>query len=138
MDDDIIPRIKFIGKIQKGEKMNVKHMQIVQDSLLAKIMRSFVHNDTRANTFTFVSTTIKKGFEILMMHIGTNEQFDRSLCQNLIVDLRQCRMGMQNIKDTYIEDLMFCCKMDALMEETDARIQDLESKFAFLKIDPIL
>jgi len=138
MDDDIIPRIKFIGKIKKGEKMNVKHMQIVQDSLLAKIMRSFVHNDTRANTFTFVSTTIKKGFEILMMHIGTNEQFDRSLCQNLIVDLRQCRMGMQNIKDTYIEDLMFCCKMDALMEETDARIQDLESKFAFLKIDPIL
>ena len=28
MDDDIIPRIKFIGKIQKGEKINVKHMNI--------------------------------------------------------------------------------------------------------------
>ena len=138
MDDDIIPRIKFISKIQKGEKMNVKHMQIVQDSLIAKIIRSFVHNDTRANTFIFVSATIKKGFEILMMHIITNEQFDRLLCQNLIGDLRQCKMGMQNIKDTYIEDLMFCCKMDALMEETDARIQELEFKYPFLKIEQIL
>lgn len=133
MDDDIIPRIKFISKIQKGEKMNVKHMQIVQDSLLAKIIRSFIHNDTRSNTFIFINTTIKKGFEILMMHINKDDQFDRSLCQNLINDLRHCKVGMQNVKDTYIEDLMFTCKMDALMEETDARIKDLETKYEFLK-----
>ena len=50
MDDDIIPRIKFIGKIQKGEKINVKHMNIQQDSIMNKIIRSFIHTDTRANT----------------------------------------------------------------------------------------
>lgn len=133
MDDDIIPRIKFIGKIQKGEKMNVKHMQVLQDSLITKIIRSFVHTDTRANTFTFINTSIRKGFEILSMHLDNERQFDRTLCQNLITDLRQCKNGMQNVKDTYIEDLMFCCKMDALMEETDARIHDTESKYVFLK-----
>jgi hypothetical protein len=133
MDDDIIPRIKFIGKIQKGEKMNVKHMQVHPDSIVTKIIRSFVHTDTRANTFTFINTSIKKGFDILAMHLDNNRQFDRTLCQNLIADLRQCKAGMQNVKDTYIEDLMFCCKMDALMEETEARIHDIESKYAFLK-----
>jgi len=135
MDDDIIPRIKFISKIQKGEKINVKHMQLVQDNIITKITRSFINNDTRSNTFTFIHTTIKKGFEILMMHIVNEHPFDRSLCQNLVNDLRQCKAGMLNIKDTYIEDLMFCCKMDALIEETDARIQDIESKFHFLKND---
>jgi hypothetical protein len=133
MDDDIIPRIKFIGKIQKGEKMNVKHMQVHPDSIITKIIRSFVHTDTRANTFTFINTSIKKGFDILAMHLDNDRQFDRTLCQNLIADLHQCKAGMQNVKDTYIEDLMFCCKMDALMEETEARIHDIESKYRFLK-----
>lgn len=135
MDDDIIPRIKFIGKIQTGEKMNVKHMQIQQDSILTKILRTFIHTDTRMNTFTFINYSIKKGFEILAMHLDNNDIFDRSLCQNLIHDLKQCKFGMQNVKETYMDDLMFCCKMDTLIEDTDARIQDLEAKFGFLKKD---
>jgi hypothetical protein len=133
MDDEIIPRIKFIGKIQKGEKMNVKHMQIQQDTIITKIFRSFIYNDTRVNTFTFINTSIKKAFEVLLMHIDSDKPFDRTICQNIMSDLRQCRFGMQNVKDTYMDDLMFCCKMDALMEETNARIYDIESKYEFLR-----
>ena len=133
MDDDIIPRIKFIGKIQKGEKINVKHMHIQQDSLINKLIRSFIHTDTRANTFTFINNSIKKGFEIMNLHLESDKLFDKSLCQNLINDLRQCKTGMTNVKDTYIEDLMFCCKMDALIEETDARLNEIELKHQFLK-----
>lgn len=47
-------------------------------------------------------------------------------------DLRNCKSGLQNIRETYIEDLMFCCKIDALIEETDARINDVETKNDFL------
>ena len=133
MDDDIIPRIKFIGRIQKGENVNVKHMNIQQVSLLMKLIRSFIHNDTRANTFTFINNTIKKGFEILSLHLGVDKDYDRSLCQNLTNDLKQCKIGMLNIRETYIEDLMFCCKIDALIEETDARLHDIEVKYEFLK-----
>lgn len=133
MDDDIIPRIKFIGRIQKGEKVNVKHMNIQQDSLFMKLIRSFVHNDTRANTFIFINNTIKKGFEILSLHLGVDKDYDRSLCQNLTNDLKQCKIGMLNIRETYIEDLMFCCKIDALIEETDARLHDIEVKYEFLR-----
>ena len=133
MDDEIIPRIKFIGKIQKGEKMNVKHMQVQPDSILTKISRSFIHTDTRSNTYTFVNYSIKKGFEILYQYLGSEKPFDRILCTNLMTDLRNCKSGLQNIRETYIEDLMFCCKIDALIEETDARINDVEIKFEFLK-----
>lgn len=133
MDDEIIPRIKFIGKIQKGEKMNVKHMQVQQDSILTKISRSFIRTDTRANTYTFVNYSIKKGFEILYQHLDSQKPFDRILCLNLMTDIRNCKSGLQNIRETYIEDLMFCCKIDALIEETDARINDIEIKFEFLK-----
>jgi hypothetical protein len=132
MDDEIIPRIKFIGKIQKGEKMNVKHMQVQPDSILTKISRSFIHTDTRANTYTFVNYSIKKGFEILYQNLDSQKPFDRILCSNLMSDLRNCKSGLQNIRETYIEDLMFCCKIDTLIEETDARINDIETKYNFL------
>ena len=132
MDDEIIPRIKFIGKIQKGEKMNVKHMQVQPDSIFTRISRSFIHTDTRSNTYTFVNYSIKKGFEILYQHLDSEKQFDRILCINLMNDLRNCKEGLQNIRETYIEDLMFCCKIDALIEETDARIHDVETKHDFL------
>jgi len=133
MDDDIIPRIKFIGKIQKGEKINVKHMHVQTDNLINKIIRSFINSDTRSNTFTFISNSIKRGFEIMNIHLESDKLFDKSLCQNLINDLRQCKTGMLNIKDTYIDDLMFCCKMDALIEDTDARLNEIELKHNFLK-----
>jgi hypothetical protein len=133
MDDEIIPRIKFIGKIQKGEKINVKYMNIQRDNILTKIIRSFIHTDTRSNTITFITNTIKRGFDILTQHLGSEKQYDKSLCLNLINDLRKCKTGMINIKETYIEDLMFCCKIDALTEETDSRINDIESKYSYLK-----
>lgn len=133
MDDDIIPRIKFIGKIQKGEKINVKYMNIQQDNFLTKLSRSFIHTDTRANTLTFIQNTLKKGFEILSNHLESTKQYDKSLCQNLMNDLRTCKSGLLNIKETYIEDLMFCCKIDSLIEETDARLNDIELKYSYLK-----
>ena len=133
MDDDIIPRIKFIGKIQKGEKINVKYMNIQQDNFLTRLSRSFIHTDTRSNTLTFIQNTLKKGFEILSNHLDSNKQYDKSLCQNLMNDLRMCKNGLLNIRDTYIEDLMFCCKIDSFIEETDARLNDVELKYSYLK-----
>jgi hypothetical protein len=133
MDDDIIPRIKFIGKIQKGEKINVKYMNIQQDNFLTKLSRSFIHTDTRSNTLTFIQNTLKKGFEILSNNLDSNKQYDKSLCQNLMNDLRICKSGLLNIKETYIEDLMFCCKIDSFIEETDARLNDIELKYSYLR-----
>jgi hypothetical protein len=131
MNDDIIPRIKFIGKIQQGEKINVKHMYIQQDNLLTKISRSFINLDGRANTLNFICNTIKKGFEILFEHLESDKQFDRTLCSNLIIDLHNCKSGIINIKDTYADDIMFCCKLDALLEETEARLSDIENQYKF-------
>jgi hypothetical protein len=130
MDEDVIPRIKFIGKIQKGEKINVKHMNIQQDSIVTKIIRSFIYNDTRSNAYSFINTTIKKGFDTLYYYLNNVDKiYDKTICQNLINDLKNCKNGMMNIKDTYIEDLMFSCKIDSLIEETEARILDIEQKY---------
>ena len=67
------------------------------------------------------------------MHIENDKEFDKTISKNIMHDLRQCKFGMINIKDTYMDDLMFCCKMDALIEESEARINDIESKYEYLR-----
>jgi hypothetical protein len=130
---NIVPLIKFIGKIQKGEKINLRNMQLHQDTIITKFLRSFVYKDTRANTFTFIDGSIKKAFEILNMHVVSDKQIDKTICQNIMRDLRQCQYGMLNVKHTYSDDLMFCCKMDDLVENLIAKISDMESKYEYLR-----
>lgn len=128
-NEDIISRLKFIGKIQKGEKINVRNMSVQPDSIITRVYRSFINLDSRINTLNFVTHIIKKSFELINMHLVTKRPFDRIWCVNIINDINNSRVGLLNLKDTYSADIMFCCKIDTLIQEMDARIQDVYCKF---------
>ena len=55
--------------------------------------------------------------------------YDKILCGNILSDLRNTKVGLLNLKETYIDDVMFVCKIDALIEETDAKLADLDTKY---------
>jgi len=128
-NEDVISRLKFIGKIQKGEKINVRNMSVQPDSIFTRFCRSFVNLDSRINTLNFVTHIIKKSFELINMHLVTKRPFDKIWCVNIINDINNSRVGLLNLKDTYASDIMFCCKVDTLIQEMDARIQDVYCKF---------
>ena len=128
-NEDVISRLKFIGKIQKGEKINVRNMSVQPDSIITRVYRSFINLDSRINTLNFVTHIIKKSFEIVSMHLITKKPFDKRWCVNIINDITSSRVGLLNLKDTYSADIMFCCKIDTLLQELDARSQDVYAKF---------
>ncbi len=128
-NDDIIPRLKFISRLKKGDKINVKNLYIQPNNFYNRIDRSFFNVDDRTNTLIFVQTTIKKGFELFNTHIAMVNPYDKILCGNLLCDLRNTKVGLLNLKETYIDDVMFVCKIDALIEETDAKLSDLDTKY---------
>lgn len=131
-NDDIIPKLKFISRLSKGDKINVKNMYIQQNNFYNWISRSFFNIDDRANTLMFVHTTVKRGFDLLLHHIDSYNPFDIILCQNLYQDLRNTKIGFLNLRETYVDDVMFTCRIDALVEETDAKLSELETKHRFL------
>ncbi len=49
-NDDIIPKLKFISRLNKGDKINVKNLYIQPNNIINKISRSFIHIDDRTNT----------------------------------------------------------------------------------------
>ena len=63
------------------------------------------------------------------MHLITKKPFDKRWCVNIINDITSSRVGLLNLKDTYSADIMFCCKIDTLLQELDARSQDVYAKF---------
>ena len=46
--DDTISKLKFITKIKKGDKINIKNMSIYPDGFLTKILRTFISVDNRS------------------------------------------------------------------------------------------
>ena len=128
-NDDVIPKLKFISKLNKGDKINVKNLYIQQNNFMDKINRTFFNIDDRTNTLIFVSNTLKKGFGLYLEHVDKPSPFDSILCQNIVSDLKNSKNGMLNLKETYSDDIMFVCKIDALIEETDAKLAEIQNKY---------
>ena len=43
---------------------------------------------------------------------------------NIITDLKHAVNGISNLKETYKADLMFCCKLDTLIQEINSRLNE--------------
>jgi hypothetical protein len=134
-EEDNISRLKFIGKIKKGEKINVKDMAVQPNNMYTKIHRSLVIVDNRNNTLSFILDTIKKSFEELLGHLQKSQDnlFDLNISTNMIQDLENSKTGLNNLKDTYLDDLMFCCKIDTIIQDIDARLEEIKSNYTFIK-----
>ena len=124
----IISRLKFIGKVQKGDKINVKYMFIQPDGIFTRISRSLINHDNRNNTLNFVRNTITRSFDIISSYSLSNKELHRTIRLHIIKDLEQSKIGLLNLKDTYLSDIKFTCDIDTLLQEIDAKLLDVEQK----------
>lgn len=120
--NEIISRLKFIGCLKTGEKINTRHMYVQSDGISTKISRTFFYQDNRNNALSFVKETIGRAFELLVSLERSERESDKTLCTNLVKDLQQAKKGLVHLKDTYISDTMFKCDMDTLLESIDVRL----------------
>jgi hypothetical protein len=121
-EQEIVSRLKFIGKMKKGEKINTHHMYVQPEGLMTTIKRTFWINDNRFNALTFIKETISRVFELLLTLQRSEKDGDNILASNLIYDIRAAKVGLSNIKATYIDDTKFCCDIDTILEYINARL----------------
>jgi len=120
-----LSKLKFISKIQKGDKINVRYLYVQPSGFLTSLSRSFFYQDNRGNTLHFVHNTIYKTFEIIdnLENNNNNNTIEKALGNNITYDLENSKNGLLNLKETYIEDVKFCCEIDTLIQLIDAKIQ---------------
>ena len=135
-NNEIISRLKFISRIQKGEKVNTKYLYVQPVGFLTGLARTLFNQDNRGNTMNFIQSTIIRAFDILSSHKQSEKQSERITCINILQDLKKCKGGLVNLKDTYVIDVKFCCDLDVMIQEIDAKISDLEGVFQVEEDNP--
>ena len=128
-DDDVISKLKFIGKIQKGEKINIRNISIQPDGLYTSLIRSFITLDNRKNTLNFIRNTVTRSFQLLHLYINSGTTASKNLCSNLILDIQNSKAGITNLKITYSSDVMLCCQLDTIIQEIEAIQSEIEEKY---------
>ena len=129
---EVISKLKFIGKIQKGEKINVKFMFIQPDGFVTKISRTVFYYDNRKNTLSFVQETINRSLEIINNSVNSSKPSDEIMCKHIMFDLKQAKQGLINLKDTYVLDIKFCCDMDTFLQLIESKLTELYDKYPVL------
>lgn len=121
---EVITRLKFIGLIKKGEKINVKSLTVHQMSYYTSFWRMF-NQESRETTLDFLTSTVNRVFEIIQLCIISPKQSDRTLCKNLIEDLIKSSAGLLNLQSTYSDDRLFLCHIQTLIQAIEVKLKDL-------------
>jgi len=134
---EILSRLKFLGHIQKNDKILVKHLSIQPDGWITRFVRSFISPDNRINTLKFVRDVINRTFEILQQNLEKEEKLnshpdDRFVCKNIVKDLIAAQQGLLNLKETYSDDLKFCCDLDVFIESIISKLADMKRSYSDL------
>ena len=132
---DILSKLKFIGKIQKGEKINVKYLYVQPSNWFTRLSRTFYMTDNRMNAYNFVESTVNRCFEIISVNKQTKGASSYKLIDNILTDIKDALTGIENLKDTYSYDVMFCCKLDTLIDSINFRINEHTTKYEMDEVD---
>jgi len=118
---EVISKLKFIGKLQKGEKINIRMLYVQQDGVITQFIRTFLQ-DNRSKTLSFIQDTINKSFDLITYYDKSSRLSERIMSNNLIDDLKRSKNGLVNLKDTYCDDVKFCCDLETLLQLIDAKL----------------
>lgn len=126
---EIISRLKFIGKINKGEKINTKQLYVQPGGLLTTISRTFWYQDNRINAINFISETVKYSFDLLNNYDNSELIAQKELAKLLVNDLRKVIQGLEHLKCTYNIDTKFCCDIDTIIEDIKSKLLIYDEKY---------
>lgn len=135
---EIMSRLKFIGKIQKGEKINTRYMFVQSDNWITSLYRTIINQDNRMNALEFIQETINRSFDLITILEMSEIESNILLCENIIRDVINSKNGILNIKETYGLDIKFSCDMDTIIQHIDAKLIEISKKYKIEKVTELL
>jgi len=123
--EEIVSRLKFIGCVEKNEKIDTRNVNRQPNNLLTKIFRSIIYPDNRENSLKFIREVVDRSFEIIDRYLHNNEKIP---CQILVSDLSKAKQGLNNLKFTYSTDTKFCCDIDVLAQGIESKLTKIKEQ----------
>ena len=97
-DRESVIKLKLIGSLQIGDKIDTHYMAIMPDTLGTKLNR-WIYGETRLGTVTFCRNSISQA---IVIHGKTTDQKMKEIIYD---DLQSARAGLICLQETYIADV---------------------------------
>ena len=123
---DILSKLKFVSKIQKGYKVNVKELSFNNNNFLEWIKRKW-YGETKEDTLKFVEDLYDLSFKTIINFKKRDELFYRNMSNNILNALQDSKEGIHSLIETYKEDVMFVSRIEALESTLDTKINMLNN-----------
>lgn len=124
-----LTRLKFIGKLQPGDKIDSKNIKVESTSLWTPIKRLFLTGDSRDTSLDFFRSTIERCLEILAGKLSSAAVSDKIFCAHTLKDLIRAVNGLQNSQKTYSNDNFTCCELEVIIQGVQARIFEIQRSY---------
>lgn len=112
-NEEIISRLKFIGYIEKNQKINCSKLYIQNNNWITSITRT-LNGDNRHTCLLLFKDIINRVFEIIEYNQKNNNKFK---VISILKDLKKSIEGLENLQQTYKSDVKFCCEIEVVIEK---------------------
>lgn len=121
---EVIKKLKFISKIEPGERINVNNVSTASNNWFTSIYRS-IFKESRTKTFQFLNDIIDRSFELISLYQDSGKTSDRITCSQILEDINASVIGLRNLQTTYADDRNFSCDIDTLIGSVFARLAEI-------------
>ena len=121
---ELLSNLKFLSKIKKDQKINVRDMFIQENNWTTSLSRTVYKVDNRKNTLHFIQNLITTSFSTCKSLISSDNKSDYTMAQSLLKGLLNSRNGIENLKYTYKDDIHFACILDTIIENINVQITE--------------
>ena len=119
---EIVSRLKFIGRLKKGERIDVSSMNVLRPSIFTSLYRTFVHRENRQCTLHFIRDTFSSAFEAVEELEDSTRDKDKQRLRSTLADIRGAIPGIRSIQCTYSGDSKFCCDLETVEQFVTSKL----------------
>lgn len=121
---ELLSNLKFLSKIKKDQKINVRDMFIQENNWTTSLSRTVYKVDNRKNTLHFIQNLITTSFSTCKSLINSDNKSEYTMAQSLLKGILNSRNGIENLKYTYKDDIHFACILDTIIENINVQITE--------------
>jgi len=128
---DLISKLKFISKIHPGCVIDLKSFTVMEQCLSTSLYRTCVRMgaENRDSVLLFFMSTVNMSLDLAEKYIFLNQEYYTRLSFLILNSLEKAKNGIMNYKKTYEDDIMFCSRVETLIETLDIKYMNLNKKY---------
>ena len=131
--DQVLTNLKIISQIKKGEKIATNSLILEIDNRYFQFARRWWEQNSRISTIDFFNKVIDRSFEIIDRTYNEkendtyyfNEENSRIL-QKFSLEMTNACNGLNNLKETYTNDVTTTSQIDIMVEKIKARVEKIQ------------